>query len=201
VWVDTWFYGADEWVLTSYNFLEMNVIHGLSKYFGTDGLDYYLRYAFFDIFQTAHIPAVLSMFYHCITRPKKGNRPYIALYSLFYIVVFTLIPHKETRFLMPIIPFVIICTAEFVDVWLHKYPVFVAAYIKTHILLEVITMAKLLLTHNRASQARVALLNEDPDMHSFYSIDTYNTPEHILFHRPSQPVKVYAPNKDGQFAK
>jgi len=36
VWIDTIMYNSDTWVLTSYNFLEMNIIHGLSKYFGEE---------------------------------------------------------------------------------------------------------------------------------------------------------------------
>lgn len=42
VWLDTKFYGSDEWVFTSYNFLEMNLIHGLSKFFGTDPWHVYI---------------------------------------------------------------------------------------------------------------------------------------------------------------
>jgi len=34
VYVDTKMYNADTWVLTGYNFLEMNILHGLSKTFG-----------------------------------------------------------------------------------------------------------------------------------------------------------------------
>ena len=36
VWIDTKMYKADTWVLTGYNFLEMNILHGLSKSFGED---------------------------------------------------------------------------------------------------------------------------------------------------------------------
>jgi hypothetical protein len=36
VYVDTVMYQSDTWVFTSYNFLEMNILHGLSKYFGED---------------------------------------------------------------------------------------------------------------------------------------------------------------------
>jgi len=34
VYVDTKMYNSDTWVLTGYNFLEMNILHGLSKTFG-----------------------------------------------------------------------------------------------------------------------------------------------------------------------
>jgi phosphatidylinositol glycan class B len=43
VWVDTVTYGADKWVLTGYNFLEMNILHGLSKTFGEDPFTWYIN--------------------------------------------------------------------------------------------------------------------------------------------------------------
>ena len=43
VWIDTIMYGSDTWVLTGYNFLEMNIIHGLSKYFGEEEQLWYIR--------------------------------------------------------------------------------------------------------------------------------------------------------------
>lgn len=43
VWVDTTMYKSDTWVLTGYNFLEMNILHGLSKTFGEDDFWWYLR--------------------------------------------------------------------------------------------------------------------------------------------------------------
>jgi phosphatidylinositol glycan class B len=42
VYVDTAYYGGDEWVLTGLNFLKVNLVGGLSKYFGTDPWYFYL---------------------------------------------------------------------------------------------------------------------------------------------------------------
>ena len=41
VYIDTRMYKSDEWVLTSYNFLNMNILLGLSKTFGEDDFFYY----------------------------------------------------------------------------------------------------------------------------------------------------------------
>jgi len=46
VWVDTEFYQSDKWVFTGYNFLEMNVLLGLSKYFGEEP---WYNYLFIEI--------------------------------------------------------------------------------------------------------------------------------------------------------
>lgn len=42
VYVDTIYYGGDEWVFTSWNFLNVNVVGGFSKFFGTDPWYFYL---------------------------------------------------------------------------------------------------------------------------------------------------------------
>ena len=64
VWMDTVVYGSDKWVFTGYNFLEMNIIHGLSKYFGEDGPFYYLIAAAPSIFVILVPVAILSVFTH-----------------------------------------------------------------------------------------------------------------------------------------
>lgn len=56
--VDTAYYGGDEWVFTGINFLKVNVVHGLSKYFGEDPWYWYLI-AFAPLIYTAVYPLVL----------------------------------------------------------------------------------------------------------------------------------------------
>ena len=64
VYVDTKMYNADTWVLTGYNFLEMNILHGLSKYFGEDGPFYYLVVAIPSIFIILCPLAYVSLYTH-----------------------------------------------------------------------------------------------------------------------------------------
>ena len=44
--IDTWYYlrviDGSHWVFTSWNFVKMNILDGLSKFFGTDPWWYYL---------------------------------------------------------------------------------------------------------------------------------------------------------------
>jgi hypothetical protein len=44
IWIDTTMYGANNWVVTSYNFLQMNIVMGLSKTFGEDPWHWYLTF-------------------------------------------------------------------------------------------------------------------------------------------------------------
>jgi phosphatidylinositol glycan class B len=113
VWMDTAVYGSEKWVFTGYNFLEMNIIHGLSKYFGEDGPLYYLVAAAPSIFVILVPIALLSTFTHIRNQQALQRTPYISYYTIFYVLFFSLIAHKEIRFLMPVIPFIMICSGEY----------------------------------------------------------------------------------------
>lgn len=112
VWLDTWFYGSDTWVITGYNFLEMNVLHGLSKYFGEDDSFKYVYAGYPGIFTVMCIPALISMFTHIKFQIDRGQVPYTSYFTIFYLFFFSLIPHKEMRFLLPSLAFVMIATGE-----------------------------------------------------------------------------------------
>lgn len=56
--VDSMYYGGEEWTFTGINFLKVNVVHGLSKYFGEDPWYWYIG-AFAPLNYTAIYPLVL----------------------------------------------------------------------------------------------------------------------------------------------
>lgn len=111
VYVDTLYYKSDTWVFTGLNFLKVNIIHGISKYFGEDSWHWYITGPSPEIF-TALFPIVLyaNTKGHSELQEKKGETPYLVYYTCFYVVFFSLIPHKEARFLVPLIPFCLITT-------------------------------------------------------------------------------------------
>ena len=102
IWVDTVMYNSDKWVVTSYNFLEMNILHGLSKYFGEDPWYWYVAVIIpFELHMLVpFIPFAMVKHYQNTVRDKKV--PYSIYYSVFYVVFFSAVKHKEERFLLPI---------------------------------------------------------------------------------------------------
>jgi hypothetical protein len=73
VWIDTKFYGSETWVLTGYNFLQMNLLDGLSKYFGEDPPWYYITIAALAIFTTLYPFLVYANLYtHFKNQWAKG---------------------------------------------------------------------------------------------------------------------------------
>lgn len=196
IFVDSQFYGSEKWVLTSYNFLEMNLLHGLSKYFGEDGPLYYFIAGYPAIFTLLVLPALFSMFSHIGFASQLGKVPYCSFYVIFYLGFYTLIAHKEVRFLMPCIPFVMMTTAELLHFTVVRSKPLVAFFwLWMYIFVEVITLSVMTLNHERASILRASLFQEHADLHSFYSLDVYNTPTYSLMHR-EPPVKIYTPDKD-----
>ena len=65
--VDTWYYnsvdGSSDWVLTAYNFVQVNVVHSLSKYFGEDPAWWYMG-VFAPAIFTVLYPFVLAAHYN-----------------------------------------------------------------------------------------------------------------------------------------
>ena len=53
--IDSLYYGGEEWTVTSYNFLKVNVIEGFSRYFGEDPWFWYVV-AVCPLFFTALYP-------------------------------------------------------------------------------------------------------------------------------------------------
>lgn len=113
VWVDTVMYGANEWVFTGYNFLEMNLLHGLSKTFGHDPWwHYYVLILPLNLnFLAFCIPA--AYWYHYKQQQGKGLPQYFLMFILFYMQFFSMVAHKEERFLLPAWSFLLIILGEY----------------------------------------------------------------------------------------
>jgi GPI mannosyltransferase 3 len=111
--VDTVYYGGDEWIFTGINFLKVNVVHGLSKYFGEDPWYWYLLGSAPKIY-TIMYPLVLyaNSYGHFVLQKLKSEPPYLTYYTVFYFAFVSLIAHKEHRFLVPLIPFTLLTTGQ-----------------------------------------------------------------------------------------
>jgi hypothetical protein len=104
--IDSYYYGEFP-VITSMNFMRVNVSEGLSKYYGKDPFYFYIVRTLPQFFTVA-IPAVFFGYYSYLKDKltiSKDQVPYLAILSLSYLIIFSLIAHKEDRFMLPIIPF------------------------------------------------------------------------------------------------
>jgi hypothetical protein len=95
---------------------------GLSKTFGEDSWHWYLT-TMIPVHINILLPfTFISVLYtHLKYQSAKGRTPYIAIYVVFYIFFFSLISHKETRFMLPIWSFILVCIAEFWNIAMQRW--------------------------------------------------------------------------------
>jgi phosphatidylinositol glycan class B len=110
--LDSYYYTPEgqpfEWTLTGKNFLVVNVVEGLSKYFGDHPTWQYLFVYGPAMFTVAYPLILYSVYFYTRESLQKNQSPEIMYYTIFYFVVFSLIPHKEKRFLLPIFAFAVL---------------------------------------------------------------------------------------------
>ena len=113
---DSFYYGMDSFpVITAYNFVKANLAEGLSLYFGSEHPTFYL-FKVMPLFFQAFYPAVLLGFYFYGRDSLSSNvRPYMLYLTASYLLVFSLIAHKETRFLLPVVPFCFLMAGHFLS--------------------------------------------------------------------------------------
>lgn len=102
-----------EWTVTSWNFIKVNVLEGMSKYFGDHGhFEYILNFLPADVLRGLYPFALGGAFNYAIASEKVGRSADMFYMSAFYILFFSFIGHKEPRFLLPILPFIFLMTGH-----------------------------------------------------------------------------------------
>ncbi len=99
--IDSYFFG--EFVISSFNYAA-HVPKGMSDYFGTNpGLFYITNFhMLFMLFKLAYPPGYFALGAY-ISKHRQQNRPQIlAIMVISVVVFFSIIGHKDDRFLLPI---------------------------------------------------------------------------------------------------
>ncbi|CDW78313.1 UNKNOWN [Stylonychia lemnae] len=179
--LDSIYFG--EFTVTSYNFLRANILEGLSKYFGTDEFHMYII-AFIPFYFTSAVPA----FYVGLvsyTRDYRSKRliPYLFYMIVFYVLIFSMIPHKEYRFMQPIIPFCFLIIGYFYNGCMKKYGKIVRIMIYLYIIEQ--ALVSYIITKFHFSQWKVMkyLADEALAPHSIYSMQNVDLPYYTWSHR------------------
>lgn len=117
-----------EWTFTGLNFLKINVLQGLSKYFGDHNMLVYIKHFIPEILK-ATTPAAyagLAMYIHN-QHVDKQQLPEMGYMVSFYVLFFSLIGHKEARFMLPIAPFMFLFAGFFLVSFTRRMPRLVCA--------------------------------------------------------------------------
>lgn len=215
--IDSYFYGEFP-VITSLNFMRVNLSEGLSKYYGSFPFHFYI-FGVIPLFFTAAIPAVFFGYYAYLRdklAASKDQVPYMAILSLFYLLIFSLIAHKEVRFMLPIIPFSALMAGYGLKKWAktvinkRKLQTGTRFIVYIYIFVEVVMGIIFLNLHFRNWEVPAYLTEKDVAPHSVYFMQAVDAPYQIWTHRKNylnddgslgNRTIVYKGNKNPTYAR
>jgi GPI mannosyltransferase 3 len=185
--LDSWFYSQGrefEWTFTGLNFLRINVVEGLSKYFGDHPWWFYVA-VFGPAMFTVIYPLVLYGVYF-LTKEQLNRKqsPDMMYMTMFYVLVFSLIGHKEKRFLLPIFAFCVLAVGYLLvrkaKVWKNR----VACIIYFSVVVEILIQAFYHLHHKLWVFTDFMTAN-GVQPHSFFTMKRFDQPWYSNLHTNS----------------
>ena len=111
--IDRWFYG--EWTLTTWNYFDQNILHNKVAGFGLEPWWWYFKISVENAIPPFSFLFVGGFFILLFFKPKSP-----IIWSIVpFVLIHSIIGHKELRFLFPIIgflPYIIVKTIEVIQV-------------------------------------------------------------------------------------
>jgi phosphatidylinositol glycan class B len=104
-------WNLQNFVFTPYLFFKVNVMNSVSLFYGVHTWHWYLSQCIPVIF-TTFLPLLAYGFYRVYTHQDIYNRiKPLLLLSIWVIVIYSLLPHKEFRFIFPVVPILLMIVA------------------------------------------------------------------------------------------
>jgi phosphatidylinositol glycan class B len=108
-WLDTRLYRSSNWVFTPLTFFQINVVNSISLFYGVHTWHWYLTQGLPVIFTTM-LPMIGYGLYSMSPATKERMRPLLMLVA-WVVSIYSLLPHKEFRFLFPVVPVLLMVVA------------------------------------------------------------------------------------------
>lgn len=149
----------------AYNFLYKNLIENVSASFGvsppTEYLYKTLPYAlnFIGFFTVAGIINNINECRH------KMVFPYFVVLVFTYTLAFSMIPHKEDRFVVPVMPYLLILSGDFMYKQMKRYGRGVALIMLAAVLYEVVISVAYYACENKHYRPLTDIMRTDPAPH------------------------------------
>lgn len=175
-WLDYKFYGKITFPL--YNFLEFNVFRNLSVFYGKAPWHFYILQG---------IPLILLLylpwFVHSLVQLKAYRLPVVQM-SVVVLLAFSIIPHKEVRFIYPLSPVFLLLTAlSFSTTFLHIPKIVVFGIIFANAVIAFFFTR----VHERGVIDVIDYLRSDPSVHSFgFLCPCHSTPWQSHIHNATK---------------
>jgi len=115
--LDTHFYG--KMTFTPLRFLEANIMDGISVFYGTHPLHWYITVGIPVVLGCHLIPFLLGAF-RTLTQIRHSIERVLLLVIVWTVAILSLVPHKEFRFLLPLLPMFVYIESSWLSYWSHK---------------------------------------------------------------------------------
>ena len=112
--IDSIFYGRV--TLTPYNFFEVNIIHNLGSFYGSNPVYWYLTNSFMPIMGPLFFVAVFNL----VTDRSRNNITFSPVLLTF--IFLSLLEHKEMRFIQLLLPLLFYSLSRQLHAWYKKPP-------------------------------------------------------------------------------
>ncbi|XP_035774460.1 GPI mannosyltransferase 3-like [Anopheles albimanus] len=185
--VDSYFHGS--FIVTPYQFLQYNVLKGVGSFYGEHPWYWYLSAGLPMLLGITILPFLVASFETVRHRQVYKERFLLLSSVLFTIAVYSVLAHKEFRFLLPVLPICLYITADYLARWSRK-----ASSISIWFLaLLIVTVNGLLAgyvgsVHQRGTVDVVAHLSSATKDYR----DEFNNPAKILFLMPCHSTPFYS---------
>lgn len=164
------------------------MLQGLSKYFGDHDLLVYVKHFIPEILKASTPAAYLGIAtYIRSMHVDRQQLPEMGYMVGFYILFFSLIGHKEARFMLPIAPYMFLFAGYFLATFTRKMPRLVCAVIWGSTFFEITNFLVRLNFHDKYWDAMDYIVNfgNNPP-HSVYTMHRFETPYYSWLHQKGQ---------------
>jgi phosphatidylinositol glycan class B len=107
-------------VVTPYEFLKFNIFQDVGSWYGSQPWYWYLSAGFPAVLGIQFVPFIMATL--VIIKNKDAHVNELALLGtiVFALTVYSLLPHKEFRFLLPLLPIALHVSSKFLSAWSRK---------------------------------------------------------------------------------
>ncbi|XP_055545712.1 GPI mannosyltransferase 3 [Wyeomyia smithii] len=116
--IDSFLHGS--LLLSSYNFLQFNVLKGIGSWYGEHPWYWYVNVGLPTILGVGTLPFLLAAVETIRNRQVYHERSVLLVAIAFTLVVYSLLPHKEFRFLLQILPLCLYLSGDYLSRWSRK---------------------------------------------------------------------------------
>ncbi|VEN61997.1 unnamed protein product [Callosobruchus maculatus] len=116
--IDSLAYGR--FLITPYEFLKFNLFQDIGAFYGVQPWHWYLSTGFPAILGIQFLPFFMACLVVLKNRSNHPNELVILGTMVFTLAVYSVLPHKEFRFILPLLPLVFYVSSRFLSSWSRK---------------------------------------------------------------------------------